>query len=168
MSETNQKALSAAALELANSLLQATPDMLEALAEYAQLPQGVFHVKLKCGATPVMLKDPDVPYFRIEASVVEILGLADDVDELDVPKVGSICSELFNITEPMGQGKLRQRLEALSAIMETADAPVTLTFWTLPMSWRSRSSLARCARTRATTTPTSRRMLRWAEHNEVR
>lgn len=123
MSETAKKVLllSAAALELANSLLQATPDMLEALAEYAQLPQGVFHVKLKCGATPIMLKDPDVPYFRIEASVVEILGLADDVDELDVPKVGSICSELFNITEPMGQGMLRRRLEALSAIMETPE-----------------------------------------------
>jgi len=121
MSETAKKVLSAAALELANSLLQATPDMLEALAEYVQLPQGVFHVKLKCSSEPVVLKDPDVPYFRIEASVVEILGLADDVDELDVPKVGSICSELFNITESMGQGKLRQRLEALSAIMETPE-----------------------------------------------
>ena len=31
MSETAKKVLSAAALELANSLLQATPDMLEAL-----------------------------------------------------------------------------------------------------------------------------------------
>jgi len=122
MSEANQKSLSANAIELANSIMQATPEMLEALAEYAQLPQGVWHVTLKSSSTPVVLKDPDIPYFRIEYAINEIIGLADSVDELDVPKVGSICSELFNILEPVGQGKLRQRLEALRAIMERDDS----------------------------------------------
>ena len=118
MSEAQKKVLSANALELAASIMQATPEMLEALAEYAQLPQGVWRVTIKSSSEPVFLKDPDIPYFRIEFSIDEILGLADGVDELDVPKIGSICSELFNILEPMGQGKLRQRLEALRAIME--------------------------------------------------
>jgi len=115
-----QKHLSSAALELANSIMQATPDLLEALAEYAQLPQGVWAVTLKTSSEPVVLKDPDVPYFRIEASVDDILSIADDVDELDIPKLGSVSSELFNITEPIGQGKMRQRLEALAAIMDVA------------------------------------------------
>jgi len=115
-----QKHLSSAALELANSIMQATPDLLEALAEYAQLPQGVWAVTLKTSADPIVLKDPDVPYFRIEASVDDILSIADDVDELDIPKLGSVSSELFNITEPIGQGKMRQRLEALAAIMDVA------------------------------------------------
>ena len=118
MSEAQKKVLSANALELAASIMQATPEMLEALAEYAQLPQGVWRVTIKSGSEPVVLKDLDIPYFRIEYSINEILGLADGVDELDVPKIGSICSELFNILEPIGQGMLRRRLEALRAIME--------------------------------------------------
>ena len=118
MSEAQKKVLSANALELAASIMQATPEMLEALAEYAQLPQGVWRVTIKSSSEPVVLKDPDIPYFRIEYTVNEILGLADGVDELDVPKIGSICSELFNILEPIGQGMLRRRLEALRAIME--------------------------------------------------
>ena len=99
MSEAQKKVLSANALELAASLMQATPEMLEALAEYAQLPQGVWRVTIKSSSEPVVLKDPDIPYFRVEYSINEILGLADGVDELDVPKIGSICSELFNILE---------------------------------------------------------------------
>ena len=122
MSEAQKKVLSANALELAASIMQATPEMLEALAEYAQLPQGVWHVTIKSSSEPVVLKDPDIPYFRIEYSINEILGLADGVDELDVPKVGSICSELFNILEPVGQGMLRRRLESLRAIMEKDDS----------------------------------------------
>ena len=118
MSEAQKKVLSANALELAASIMQATPEMLEALAEYAQLPQGVWRVTIKSGSEPVVLKDPDIPYFRIEYTINEILGLADGVDELDVPKIGSVCSELFNILEPIGQGMLRRRLEALRAIME--------------------------------------------------
>ena len=118
MSEAQKKVLSANALELAASIMQATPEMLEALAEYAQLPQGVWRVTIKSSSEPVVLKDPDIPYFRIEYMINEILGLADGVDELDVPKIGSICSELFNILEPIGQGMLRRRLEALRAIME--------------------------------------------------
>ena len=121
MSEAQKKVLSANALELAASIMQATPEMLEALAEYAQLPQGVWRVTVKSGSEPVILKDPDIPYFRIEYTINEILGLADGVDELDVPKIGSICSELFNILEPVGQGMLRRRLEALRAIMEKGD-----------------------------------------------
>jgi len=118
MSEAQKKVLSANALELANSIMQATPEMLEALAEYAQLPQGVWRVVLKSSSQPVVLKDPDIPYFRIEYVIQEILGLADGVDELDIPKIGSISSELFNILEPVGQGMLRRRLESLRAIME--------------------------------------------------
>ena len=118
MSEAQKKVLSANALELANSIMQATPEMLEALAEYAQLPQGVWRVVLKTSSQPVVLKDPDIPYFRIEYVIQEILGLADGVDELDIPKIGSISSELFNILEPVGQGMLRRRLESLRAIME--------------------------------------------------
>ena len=121
MSEAQKKVLSANALELAASIMQATPEMLEALAEYAQLPQGVWRVTVKSGSEPVILKDPDIPYFRIEYTINEILGLADGVDELDVPKIGSICSELFNILEPVGQGMLRRRLEALRAIMEKGE-----------------------------------------------
>lgn len=122
MSEIQKKTLSANALELAASIMQATPEMLEALAEYAQLPQGVWHVTIKASSEPIILKDPDIPYFRIEYSINDILELADDVDELDVPKVGSICSELFNILEPVGQGMLRRRLESLRAIMERDDS----------------------------------------------
>lgn len=118
MSEANKKQLSAAAQELVSSLMQATPDMLEALAEYAQLPQGVWLCTLKTSTEPVVLKDPDVPYIRIEATIDDILGIADDVDELDIPKLGSICSELFNLAELIGQGMLRRRLENLKAIME--------------------------------------------------
>ncbi len=118
MSEANKKQLSAAAQELVSSLMQATPDMLEALAEYAQLPQGVWLCTLKTSPEAVVLKDPDVPYVRIEASIDDILSIADDVDELDIPKMGSICSELFNLAEPIGQGMLRRRLENLKAIME--------------------------------------------------
>jgi hypothetical protein len=118
MSEANKKQLSAAAQELVSSLMQATPDMLEALAEYAQLPQGVWLCTLKTSTEAVILKDPDVPYMRIEATIDDILGIADDVDELDIPKLGSICSELFNLAEPIGQGMLRRRLENLKAIME--------------------------------------------------
>ena len=118
MSEANKKQLSAAAQELVSSLMQATPDMLEALAEYAQLPQGVWLCTLKTSTEAVVLKDPDVPYVRIEASIDDILSIADDVDELDIPKMGSICSELFNLAEPIGQGMLRRRLENLKAIME--------------------------------------------------
>ncbi len=118
MSEANKKQLSAAAQELVSSLMQATPDMLEALAEYAQLPQGVWLCTLKTSTEAVVLKDPDIPYVRIEASIDDILSIADDVDELDIPKMGSICSELFNLAEPIGQGMLRRRLENLKAIME--------------------------------------------------
>jgi hypothetical protein len=118
MSEANKKQLSAAAQELVSSLMQATPDMLEALAEYAQLPQGAWLCTLKTSTEAVILKDPDVPYMRIEATIDDILGIADDVDELDIPKLGSICSELFNLAEPIGQGMLRRRLENLKAIME--------------------------------------------------
>ncbi len=118
MSEANKKQLSAAAQELVSSLMQATPDMLEALAEYAQLPQGAWLCTLKTNTEAVVLKDPDVPYIRIEATIDDILGIADDVDELDIPKLGSICSELFNLAEPIGQGMLRRRLENLKAIME--------------------------------------------------
>lgn len=121
MSEANKKQLSAAAQELVNSLMQATPDMLEALAEYAQLPQGVWLCTLKTSTEAVVLKDPDVPYVRIEATIDDILGIADDVDELDIPKLGSICSELFNLSESMGQGMMRRRLENLKAIMERPD-----------------------------------------------
>lgn len=118
MSEANKKQLSAAAQELVSSLMQATPDMLEALAEYAQLPQGVWLCTLKTSTEAVILRDPDVPYIRVEASIDDILSIADDVDELDIPKMGSICSELFNLAEPIGQGMLRRRLENLKAIME--------------------------------------------------
>ena len=121
MSEINKKALSALALEAAAALMQATPEMLEALAEYAQLPQGKWVVTIKTSSEPVLLKDPDIPYFRIEYSIDEIKQLADGVDELDVPKLGSICSELFNISEPVGQGMLRRRLEALRSIMERGE-----------------------------------------------
>lgn len=121
MSEANKKQLSAAAQELVSSLMQATPDMLEALAEYAQLPQGAWLCTLKTSTEAVILKDPDVPYMRIEATIDDILGIADDVDELDIPKLGSICSELFNLAEPIGQGMLRRRLENLKAIMERPD-----------------------------------------------
>lgn len=121
MSEANKKQLSAAAQELVSSLMQATPDMLEALAEYAQLPQGVWLCTLKTSTEAVVLKDPDVPYMRIEATIDDILGIADDVDELDIPKLGSICSELFNLSESMGQGMMRRRLENLKAIMERPD-----------------------------------------------
>jgi len=121
MSEANKKQLSAAAQELVSSLMQATPDMLEALAEYAQLPQGVWLCTLKTSTEAVVLKDPDVPYVRIEASIDDILSIADDVDELDIPKMGSICSELFNLSESMGQGMMRRRLENLKAIMERPD-----------------------------------------------
>ena len=121
MSEANKKQLSAAAQELVSSLMQATPDMLEALAEYAQLPQGVWLCTLKTSTEAVILKDPDVPYMRIEATIDDILGIADDVDELDIPKLGSICSELFNLSESMGQGMMRRRLENLKAIMERPD-----------------------------------------------
>lgn len=121
MSEANKKQLSAAAQELVSSLMQATPDMLEALAEYAQLPQGVWLCTLKTSTEAVILRDPDVPYVRIEATIDDILGIADDVDELDIPKLGSICSELFNLAEPIGQGMLRRRLENLKAIMERPD-----------------------------------------------
>ena len=124
MSEANKKALSAAALELASSIMQATPDMLEALAEYAQLPQGVWLCTLKTSTEAVVLKDPDVPYIRIEAVVDDIISIADGVDELDMPKLGSISSELFNLTEPMGQGMLRRRIENLRAIL---DRPETAT-----------------------------------------
>ena len=117
MSEANKKQLSAAAQELVSSLMQATPDMLEALAEYAQLPQGVWLCTLKTSTEAVILKDPDVPYMRIEATIDDILGIADDVDELDIPKLGSICSELFNLSESVGQGMMRRRLENLKAIM---------------------------------------------------
>jgi len=65
MSEAQKKVLSANALELANSIMQATPEMLEALAEYAQLPQGVWRVVLKTSSQPVVLKDPE---FRTSAS----------------------------------------------------------------------------------------------------
>jgi hypothetical protein len=121
MSEANKKQLSAAAQELVSSLMQATPDMLEALAEYAQLPQGVWLCTLKTSTEAVILKDPDVPYMRIEATIDDILGIADDVDELDIPKLGSICSELFNLSESVGQGMMRRRLENLKAIMERPD-----------------------------------------------
>jgi hypothetical protein len=121
MSEANKKQLSAAAQELVSSLMQATPDMLEALAEYAQLPQGVWLCTLKTSTEAVILKDPDVPYIRIEATIDDILGIADDVDELDIPKLGSICSELFNLSESVGQGMMRRRLENLKAIMERPD-----------------------------------------------
>jgi len=121
MSEANKKQLSAAAQELVSSLMQATPDMLEALAEYAQLPQGVWLCTLKTSTEAVVLKDPDVPYMRIEATIDDILGIADDVDELDIPKLGSICSELFNLSESVGQGMMRRRLENLKAIMERPD-----------------------------------------------
>lgn len=121
MSEANKKQLSAAAQELVSSLMQATPDMLEALAEYAQLPQGVWLCTLKTSTEAVVLKDPDVPYVRIEATIDDILGIADDVDELDIPKLGSICSELFNLSESVGQGMMRRRLENLKAIMERPD-----------------------------------------------
>ena len=121
MSEANKKQLSAEATELVNSILQATPDMLEALAEYAQLPQGVWLCTLKTSTEAVVLKDPNAPYIRIEASIDEILSIADEVDELDIPKMGSICSELFNLAEPIGQGMLRRRLENLKAIMERPD-----------------------------------------------
>jgi hypothetical protein len=118
MSEANKKQLSAAAQELFSSLMQATPDMLEALAEYAQLPQGVWLCTLKTSTEAVILKDPDVPYIRIEATIDDILGIADDVDELDIPKLGSICSELFNLSESVGQGMMRRRLENLKAIID--------------------------------------------------
>ncbi len=121
MSEANKKQLSAAAQELVSSLMQATPDMLEALAEYAQLPQGVWLCTLKTSTEAVILRDPDVPYVRIEATIDDILGIADDVDELDIPKLGSICSELFNLSESVGQGMMRRRLENLKAIMERPD-----------------------------------------------
>jgi hypothetical protein len=121
MSEANKKQLSAAAQELVSSLMQATPDMLEALAEYAQLPQGAWLCTLKTSTEAVILKDPDVPYIRIEATIDDILGIADDVDELDIPKLGSICSELFNLSESVGQGMMRRRLENLKAIMERPD-----------------------------------------------
>lgn len=121
MSEANKKQLSAAAQELVSSLMQATPDMLEALAEYAQLPQGVWLCTLKTSTEAVVLKDPDVPYVRIEATIDDILGIADDVDELDIPKLGSICSELFNLSDSVGQGMMRRRLENLKAIMERPD-----------------------------------------------
>jgi len=121
MSEANKKQLSAAAQELVSSLMQATPDMLEALAEYAQLPQGVWLCTLKTSTEAVILKDPDVPYIRIEATIDDILGIADDVDELDIPKLGSSCSELFNLGESVGQGMMRRRLENLKAIMERPD-----------------------------------------------
>lgn len=121
MSEANKKQLSAAAQELVSSLMQATPDMLEALAEYAQLPQGVWLCTLKTSTEAVILKDPDVPYMRIEATIDDILGIADDVDELDIPKLGSICSELFNLSDSVGQGMMRRRLENLKAIMERPD-----------------------------------------------
>jgi hypothetical protein len=121
MSEANKKQLSAAAQELVSSLMQATPDMLEALAEYAQLPQGAWLCTLKTSTEAVILKDPDVPYMRIEATIDDILGIADDVDELDIPKLGSICSELFNLSESVGQGMMRRRLENLKAIMERPD-----------------------------------------------
>ena len=121
MSEANKKQLSAAAQELVSSLMQATPDMLEALAEYAQLPQGVWLCTLKTSTEAVILRDPDVPYIRVEASIDDILSIADDVDELDIPKMGSICSELFNLSESMGQGMMRRRLENLKAIMERPD-----------------------------------------------
>jgi len=121
MSEANKKQLSAAAQELVSSLMQATPDMLEALAEYAQLPQGAWLCTLKTSTEAVVLKDPDVPYMRIEATIDDILGIADDVDELDIPKLGSICSELFNLSESVGQGMMRRRLENLKAIMERPD-----------------------------------------------
>ena len=121
MSEANKKQLSAAAQELVSSLMQVTPDMLEALAEYAQLPQGVWLCTLKTSTEAVILKDPDVPYMRIEATIDDILGIADDVDELDIPKLGSICSELFNLSESVGQGMMRRRLENLKAIMERSD-----------------------------------------------
>lgn len=121
MSEANKKQLSAAAQELVSSLMQATPDMLEALAEYAQLPQGVWLCTLKTSTEAVVLRDPDVPYIRVEATIDDILGIADDVDELDIPKLGSICSELFNLSESVGQGMMRRRLENLKAIMERPD-----------------------------------------------
>ena len=121
MAEVQKKVLSALALEAAAALMQATPEMLEALAEYAQLPQGKFVVTVKSSSEPVRLKDPDVPYFRIEYSIDEIKQLADGVDELDVPKLGSICSELFNISDAIGQGMLRRRLEALRSIMERGE-----------------------------------------------
>jgi hypothetical protein len=121
MSEANKKQLSAAAQELVSSLMQATPDMLEALAEYAQLPQGAWLCTLKTSTEAVVLRDPDVPYIRIEATIDDILGIADDVDELDIPKLGSICSELFNLSESVGQGMMRRRLENLKAIMERPD-----------------------------------------------
>ncbi len=124
MSEANKKVLSAAALELASSIMQATPDMLEALAEYAQLPQGVWVCTLKTSTEAVVLKDPDVPFIRIEATIDDIVSIADGVDELDMPKLGSICSELFNLTEPTGQGMLRRRIENLRAIL---DRPETAT-----------------------------------------
>lgn len=118
MSEIQKKQLSALALEAASAIMQATPEMLEALAEYAQLPQGKWLVTIKASSEPIVLKDPDVPYFRIEYSIDEIKALAEGTDELDVPKLGAICSELFNIMEPIGQGMLRRRLESLRAIME--------------------------------------------------
>lgn len=108
---SSNKTLSAQAMEVFESIMEATPDVLEALAEYVQLPRGVYRVSLKLSTTPVFLKDPDIPYNRAEYVINEVLDIEQEIDELDVPKVGSICSELFDLTSSVGQGMLRRRLE---------------------------------------------------------
>lgn len=115
MAQNNQ--VSAEVLELFDSLMDATPELLTALPEYKAFPQGSFLCTLGCEAKPREINGS--PYlavdFKLEENGVESLG--DGVEELDIPNPGDTCSILFKLDDDMGQGRLRNFLIALKVGM---------------------------------------------------
>lgn len=112
--------ISAESLELFDSLMDATPEVLAALPEYKAFPQGSFLCQLLCEPKPREINGS--PYLAVDFKLEEdgVQSLGEGVEELDIPNPGDTCSILFKLDDDMGQGRLRNFLNALKIGMGRA------------------------------------------------
>ena len=118
-----QNQISAEALELFDSLMDATPEALHALPEYKAFPQGSFLCKLKCDPKEGQRELNGSPFMAVEFVLEDggVESVGEGVDQSDVPNPGDTCSILFKLDDELGQGRLRNFLTALKVSMGRQD-----------------------------------------------
>ena len=118
-----QNQISAESLSLFDSLMDATPEVLELLPEYKAYAAGTYLCKLKCDPKEGAREINGNVYMGVEFVAEEdcVRSLGEDHDPADIPNPGDTCSILFNMSDEMGRGRLRNFLVGLKASMGRAD-----------------------------------------------